>query len=130
VTDPRHVDVPWSAPAWPASPLRARFWTPAARSRCTRPGTVGGRLRSVGAEESAVDLGASWFWPEEPQVQALAEQLGVGTFEQWLGGDALFDDAGARGPQRLDGNPIDVRVVRTLPRSRRCLCATVTRDAD
>jgi monoamine oxidase len=68
---------------------------------------VGGRLLSVGGEHGAVDLGATWFWPNEPQVQSLAEQLGVGMFEQSLVGDALFE-AHARAPQRIGGNPIDV----------------------
>ena len=68
---------------------------------------VGGRLLSIGGEHGAVDLGATWFWPNEPQIQALAEQLGLGTFEQSLAGDAMFE-ADARGPQRISGNPIDV----------------------
>lgn len=65
---------------------------------------VGGRLHSV---NGGVDLGATWFWPNEPYVQALAEQLGVGTFEQSLSGDAMLE-ADRRGAQRISGNPIDV----------------------
>jgi monoamine oxidase len=72
---------------------------------------VGGRLLSVVDGPGAVDLGATWFWPNEPQVQGLAEQLGVGTFEQSLTGDAMFE-ADARGAQRISGNPIDVYSVR------------------
>ena len=68
---------------------------------------VGGRLLSVTAGAGAVDLGATWFWPNEPQVQTLSEELGVATFGQSLTGDALFE-AEARGPQRIRGNPIDV----------------------
>ena len=67
---------------------------------------VGGRLLSVGDGDGAVDLGASWFWPDEPQVQSLVAELGMRTFEQSLSGDALFEPA-ADGPQRLSGNPID-----------------------
>jgi len=69
---------------------------------------VGGRLMSVSGDTGVVDLGATWFWPDEPHVQALVDQLGIGTFEQSLAGDAMYE-ADARGPQRLSGNPIDVR---------------------
>lgn len=72
---------------------------------------VGGRLLSVatdaGGTRGAIDLGATWFWPGETQVQDLAEQLGVLTFAQALAGDAMFE-ADARGAQRMSGNPIDV----------------------
>jgi monoamine oxidase len=68
---------------------------------------VGGRLLSVGDGHGAVDLGATWFWPNEPEVQALAERLGVETFEQSLAGDAMFE-ADIRGAERISGNPIDV----------------------
>lgn len=71
-------------------------------------GRVGGRLLSVSGQNGVVDLGATWFWPNEPYVQALAEQLRVGTFEQSLTGDAMFESEG-RAPQRISGNPIDVR---------------------
>ncbi len=67
---------------------------------------VGGRLLSVGGSDGAVDLGATWFWPDEPQVQSLMAELGVRTFQQSLFGDALFEPD-AHGPQRISGNPID-----------------------
>ncbi len=67
---------------------------------------VGGRLLSVGDSDGAVDLGATWFWPDEPQVQSLVAELGVRTFQQSLFGDALFEPD-AHGPQRISGNPID-----------------------
>ena len=69
---------------------------------------VGGRLLSVAEGDGAVDLGATWFWPNEAHVQDLADELGVATFEQHLAGDAMFDADPARGPQRISGNPIDV----------------------
>ncbi len=68
---------------------------------------VGGRLLSVAGDGRTVDLGASWFWPGEPLVQALAGELGVATFPQALAGDAVFE-ADVRGPRRLEGNPVDV----------------------
>ncbi len=63
---------------------------------------VGGRLHAV----DGFDLGATWFWPNEPRVQALIGDLGVPIHAQHLDGDAVYHDPG--GMQRLDGNPIDV----------------------
>jgi monoamine oxidase len=62
---------------------------------------VGGRLRTV----DGLDLGASWFWPNEPRVQALIADLGLATHPHPLAGDALYQDP--RGVQRLSGNAID-----------------------
>jgi monoamine oxidase len=72
---------------------------------------VGGRLLSSrpssAASGGAVDLGATWFWSNEPLVHTLAADLGVATFPQALAGDALVE-VDDRGPQRLAGNPLDV----------------------
>lgn len=67
---------------------------------------VGGRALSTSVGDAAVDLGPSWFWPDEPLVRSLCEGLVVGTFHQHIAGDALFE---ADGPtvQRLAGNPVD-----------------------
>lgn len=62
---------------------------------------VGGRLLG-----SPLDLGASWFWPGEHRVQALAHHLGIEAFDQFRDGDAIIDDLA--GVQRYPGNPIDV----------------------
>ena len=69
---------------------------------------VGGRLLSapIGPGGTRLDLGATWFWPGETRVAKLVEELGVPTHEQHLAGDAMYHDPA--GPQRLDGNPIDV----------------------
>jgi monoamine oxidase len=64
---------------------------------------VGGRLDSV----DGLDLGATWFWPNEPRIQKLIADLGVPEHEQHLAGDAVYHDPS--GVQRLQGNPIDVR---------------------
>lgn len=66
---------------------------------------VGGRLLSLD-DGGPVDLGATWFWPNEPVVQALVEQLDVPVFPQPLDGDALFE-ADSTGAARIRGNPID-----------------------
>lgn len=62
---------------------------------------IGGRLLG-----SPLDLGASWFWPGEDRVAALARRLGVETFDQYRDGDAIIDEL--TGVQRYPGNPIDV----------------------
>jgi len=109
VTDPRHVDVVVVG-AGIAGLTAARTVLAAGRAVAVHEarGRVGGRLLSVTGDSGVVDLGAAWFWPNEPHVQALAEQLGVGTFEQSLAGDAMFEADGRRA-QRISGNPIDVR---------------------
>jgi monoamine oxidase len=62
---------------------------------------IGGRLFG-----SPLDLGASWFWDGEHRVRELTQRLNVGTFTQYLDGDAIIDDV--NGVQRYPGNPIDV----------------------
>lgn len=62
---------------------------------------VGGRLLSA----NGLDLGATWFWPNEPRIQRLIEALELTTFPQHLAGDAVFQTLD--GARRLDGNPID-----------------------
>lgn len=72
---------------------------------------VGGRLLSVppGAGETGgtggIDLGATWFWGNEPRVQALIHALGLEVHPQHIAGDALYQDL--RGVHRLAGNPIE-----------------------
>ena len=69
---------------------------------------VGGRLWSprAGDPPAPLDLGATWFWSQEPRIRALIGELDLPTHEQHLRGDALYEDH--RGVQRLAGNPIDV----------------------
>lgn len=67
---------------------------------------VGGRLLSVTDADATVDLGATWFWPDEPTVHRLAVDLGLTTFPQYRTGDALFERDGTT-VERLDGNPLD-----------------------
>ena len=66
---------------------------------------VGGRLLGHRHNGARVDLGATWFWPNEPRVQALAARFGLDTFAQHLAGDALFHQPGTG--QRIEGNPLD-----------------------
>jgi monoamine oxidase len=68
---------------------------------------VGGRLLSSTHDGGAVDPGATWFWPDEPLVRTLTEDLGLAMFPQDISGDVLFE-VDSRGAQRLAGNPLDV----------------------
>lgn len=67
---------------------------------------VGGRLLSLD-DGGVVDLGATWFWPDEPAVRALTEELDVPAFPQALEGDLLFE-ADRTGASRIPGNPVGV----------------------
>lgn len=66
---------------------------------------VGGRLLGHRHGDVRFDLGATWFWPNEPRVQALAARLGLRLHTQHLAGDALFHQPGTA--QRINGNPLD-----------------------
>ncbi|MEM8925635.1 MAG: NAD(P)/FAD-dependent oxidoreductase [Actinomycetota bacterium] len=68
---------------------------------------VGGRLRTHHTSEGPLDLGATWFWPNEPRINALIERLGLSTHAQYVEGAALFQN-GDGGRQRFDGNPLGV----------------------
>jgi len=67
---------------------------------------VGGRLLSLPVPGGSLDVGATWFWPNEPRIAALIADLGVATHAQHLAGDAMYQDS--NGIQRLAGNPIEV----------------------
>ena len=67
---------------------------------------AGGRLLSLD-DGAVVDLGATWYWPDEPAVQALVEELDVPVFPQALAGDTVFEPHSGH-PRRVAGNPIDV----------------------
>jgi monoamine oxidase len=78
---------------------------------------VGGRLRSLPAGDGAIDLGATWFWANEPMVRSLAEGFAVSTYEQRRDGDALLEvmepQAGSQPVmKRFGNNPLDVESTR------------------
>lgn len=71
---------------------------------------VGGRTLSAPTGLGPVDLGATWFWPSQDDVVALARRVGSPTFAQHLAGDVLLEQPtpGGAQVQRVAGNPIDV----------------------
>ena len=62
---------------------------------------VGGRL--VGSVEGGVDLGASWTWPHDTRVGALAGRLGVESFRQRVDGDVILQQRRGGPTQRIGG---------------------------
>ncbi len=69
---------------------------------------VGGRLRS--ADGTGLDLGATWFWANEPRVHGLLEELGLAAHPQHIAGDAVMHAPG--GARRIAGNPMDAPCMR------------------
>lgn len=68
---------------------------------------VGGRLLAHRAGDgTALDLGATWFWPGETNIAELVTDLGTRTHDQHLAGDAMYHQP--EGSQRIEGNPLDV----------------------
>jgi len=68
---------------------------------------VGGRLRSVEvAPGKHLDVGATWFWPGERNIERLITDLEVAVFAQHLAGDSIYHEP--HGSRRLDGNHLDV----------------------
>lgn len=63
---------------------------------------VGGRLLS---NDAGLDLGATWFWDNEPRIAHLIGDLGIAIHPQYVSGDGIFQLPGR--VERLDGNPID-----------------------
>lgn len=66
---------------------------------------VGGRLRSPVLSGRRLDVGATWFWPNERRINALLAELNVGSYPQHLHGHMVFDDGSGsvrRAPNQLD----------------------------
>ena len=65
---------------------------------------VGGRTltRSGRGSSGFFDLGASWLWPAQIELIALAERLGIEVFPQQEIGDALYDHAAHLPPRTFE----------------------------
>lgn len=74
---------------------------------------VGGRLLTVepergpgdGATTAWFDLGATWVWDDQPEVLALARDLGIGTFPQHRDGMAVSERSAGEAPATVDLAP-------------------------
>lgn len=76
---------------------------------------VGGRLLSISDGDEAVDLGTTWFWPDEPLVRGLADDLGIATFA--TNGDALSNAIASRSSASMATR--STGLLRASPRVRR-----------
>lgn len=74
-------------------------------------GRTGGRVHSLPVRGGIVEAGATWFWGNEPLIRGFCERLGLATYGQYLGGDALWEGL-APAVQRLPGNPLDAPAAR------------------
>jgi monoamine oxidase len=66
------------------------------------------------ADGSWIDLGATWLWSDQPEVQALARDLGVVTFPQYRDGLAVAEDGPDAEVKALDfpaAFPAELRLV-------------------
>lgn len=69
---------------------------------------VGGRIMTVTPNKSGggwFDLGATWHWADQPQVQALAADLGVAAFAEPLAGRALHERLSTSPPVAVELPP-------------------------
>jgi monoamine oxidase len=69
--------------------------------------TVGGRVKTLTDGGVCLDLGATWHWSNQPQISALAAELGLATFPQFRAGRAVAEDAAGAPPRLLDLPPPD-----------------------
>lgn len=59
-------------------------------------GRFGGRIKTERYGEGYFDMGPAWFWPGQPRIAALIDQLGLKKFDQFAAGDLVFEDEKAR----------------------------------
>lgn len=52
---------------------------------------LGGRIKTTRVGEQWFDLGPSWFWPGQPRMAALIQQLGLEIFPQFADGAQLYE---------------------------------------
>ena len=56
----------------------------------------GGRIKTGHVDAGYYDLGPGWFWPGQPRIAAMAQNLGLTTFEQYASGALCFEDEHGR----------------------------------
>ncbi len=52
----------------------------------------GGRILTRMIEQQNFDFGPSWFWPGQPRITTLIQQLGLVSFDQAYQGEQLYQD--------------------------------------
>ena len=99
----------------------------------------GGRIKTKYHGDGYFDLGPAWFWPGQPRIAALIEQLGLEKFDQFSAGDLVYENetgqvqrgrgfSSMQGSWRLKdglGKLIDT-LAEKLPENRRQLNAVAT----
>ncbi|WP_420584016.1 flavin monoamine oxidase family protein [Ruegeria sp.] len=107
---------------------------------------TGGRILTERQGDGYFDLGPAWFWPGQPRIAALIDQLGLDWFEQYSEGALSFEDqtgrvergrgfASMQGSYRLKGGlgALTEALAASLPKGRLYLCTpieTLKRTAD
>jgi monoamine oxidase len=73
---------------------------------------VGGRTYTVPFDGTQIDLGGQWLGPTQDRAYALAHELGIRTFPQYLRGQRLLD-VGGGGPRAYRGTIPPLRLHET-----------------
>lgn len=65
---------------------------------------LGGRIHGMEINNSnTLDLGPSWFWLHQTEMQRLCQQLDVSIFEQYTQGEALYQASSQHPVERFSG---------------------------
>jgi len=66
---------------------------------------LGGRIygEDTSSSDYKIDLGPSWIFPHQQEIQKLVTSLGLRLVEQYCSGDAIFQRNSNEQPQKLDG---------------------------
>jgi monoamine oxidase len=61
---------------------------------------LGGRIQTItGSQKTPMEMGATWFWPDQPNVIELLTELQLGSFAQRLDGVSLYETLESERPQ-------------------------------
>ncbi|HCP81885.1 MAG TPA: amine oxidase [Octadecabacter sp.] len=99
----------------------------------------GGRMKTISQGDGTFDLGPAWFWPGQPRISALVDELGLEKFDQYADGSLTFEDeqgqvqrgrgfSSMEGSWRLKGSfgALINALVTRIPHHKRQLGAPVT----
>lgn len=77
---------------------------------------LGGRIHTI--EPHGLDGGPAWFWPGQPRVARLAQDLGLRVFSQHAAGRTVFENGGGavRRDLELSLNPEALRIAGGMAR--------------